>query len=88
MSNPPRGTGRVHYVHLEAVAVVLVEPLQTLDQEESRGQPDRTAPVRVAAKHAAERVAGPVVDTELFAVDLRRPRVVLVPQREPGDAEE
>ncbi len=78
----------MHYVHLEAVAIVLVEPLQTLDQEESRGKPNRTAPVRVAAEHATERVARPVVDTELFSVDLRRPRVVLVPQRESGDAEE
>lgn len=67
-------------VHLQAVAVVLVEALETLDEKEGRRQPDRTTPVRVASEHAAQRVTGPVVDAELLAVYLGRPRILLVPQ--------
>jgi hypothetical protein len=71
--------------HLESRSVVLIESLQTLDEEERRREPDRSSPVTVATEHAALRVSRPVVDAEFLAVDLHRPGILLVVTREPAN---
>jgi hypothetical protein len=46
-----------------------MEALQALYYEECRGHPKRPSPVAVTAKHAAQRIARPVFDAEVFSVD-------------------
>lgn len=70
----------------QRLAVVLVEALEGLDEEEVDREPDGTSPVRVAAEHARARVAWPVADAELLAVDVHLPRVLVVIEREPEQA--
>lgn len=69
--------------HLESRSVVLVESLETLDEEERRREPDWSSPVTVPSKHATLGISRPVVHAELLAVDFHRPRVLLVVTREP-----
>ena len=56
---------------LSVVAVEVVVALERLDQQIVHREPDRPAPVGVAAEHAGRRLAGHVVDAVLLAVDAR-----------------
>lgn len=71
----------------EVVAVVVVELLQALDDEEVDREPDGAAPVRVPAEHAGVGVAGDVADRERVAVRLEAVRVVAVEAGQAADAE-
>src|SRR5688572_31262528 len=51
----PAGAGRA--LHAEVVAVVVMKLLQRLDDEVVHREPDRAAPVRVAAEQAGVRLS-------------------------------
>ena len=69
--------------HFEVRSVVLVETLKRFDEQEGSSEPDRSTPVRVSSKHGRVRISRPVVNAELFSVDIHRPGVFLVITREP-----
>src|SRR6185503_12263438 len=54
---------------LVGVAEVMMKLLQRLDDQEVDGEPDRAAPVRVAAEQPAARFGRLVVDPVFRAVD-------------------
>jgi hypothetical protein len=54
---------------LHAVAVEMVILFERLDEQVIDRKPNRSAPVRVAAKHARSRFRGLVLDPVLGAVD-------------------
>src|SRR5215470_2851606 len=56
----PLGARRT--LHLQIAAVEVVVPLQRLDDEPVRREPDRAAPVRVAAEEACGRFTRGVLD--------------------------
>lgn len=62
----------------EAIAIILVEPLERLDEQKVDGEPDGASPVGVTTKHAGTGVTWPVADTEFFAVDIHREGVIVV----------
>lgn len=64
--------------HLEIFAIVLVEPLQTFDEQKVDRVPHWTAPVAVAAKHRTVTVAGPVADAEILPAYVHAERMFLV----------
>src|ERR1700761_5183430 len=50
--------------HLEAVAVEVVEALEAADEHKVDGEPDRAAPVGVAAVHVVVAFAGQITDAK------------------------
>ena len=58
-------------LHLEVVAQVVVEALQRLDQQEVHREPDRPAPVGVAAEESGAGFARLVVHPVLGAADVQ-----------------
>src|SRR5262245_2499906 len=60
----------------EVVAIIAVKPLQRLDEEKVDRHPDRTTPVRVAAKHSGGRVTGSIADAQPGAGMLKDIRVL------------
>src|SRR6516164_428724 len=52
---------------LEIVAVITVEPMQRLDNQEIHRHPDRTAPIGIAAEHARVCLPRDVADLEPVA---------------------
>ena len=95
---PPRQLGRdlpeverassepVGKRHLQRVAVEVVKLLERLDQEIVHGEPDRPAPVRVAAEETARRLGGLVVDAVIDAVRCEHVRMVPVIARQRAHA--
>src|SRR5437879_103663 len=71
---------------LERVAVVPVEPLERLDEEEVEGHPDRASPVRVAAEEPGRGLAGLVGDPFRDPVAGEPVRVIAVVRGERADA--
>src|SRR4030095_13740231 len=63
------GTGR--FGHLELVTQKIVVLLQRLDQQKVEREPDRAAPVGVAAEHAAGRFGRLVVEGESLTFDVQ-----------------
>src|SRR5258708_24587466 len=64
---------------LEVVAVIAVKAAKRGDDEEIERQPDRTAPVRVAAKLIASRLSGAVSDDAAMAVQRELVRLDRMP---------
>lgn len=62
----------------EAIAVILMESLERLDEQKVDGEPDGTSPIGVTTKHAGAGVTWPVADTKFIAVDVHREGVVVV----------
>src|SRR5207253_5671551 len=60
------GTGRT--LDLEVIAIIVMELLQRLDDEEIHGKPDRSPPVRVAAKQPTVRFRRLVRDRQIHAI--------------------
>ncbi len=60
---------------LEIIAIENVIPLERLDQQEIGGKPDRSAPVAVAAEHAAFAFARHVVDFVMLTAKLELERL-------------
>src|SRR3954465_10329763 len=60
------GTGRT--LDLELIAIIMMELLQGLDDQEVHGKPDRAPPVRVAAKQPTIRFRRLVCDRQIHAV--------------------
>src|SRR5678815_54646 len=54
---------------LEVIAVVVMELLQRFDDEEVDREPDRTAPVRVAAEQSRVGLGGQIANTQIHSVD-------------------
>lgn len=63
-----------------------METLQTFDEQEHHGKPDRTTPVAVATEHAGLRVVWPVGNTVGLAVDVHAVRVLAVVLGQRSDA--
>src|SRR5262249_36274961 len=72
----PSGAGRAF--HLQGVSVVEVVIVQCTNEKVVHRKPDRSAPVRVAAKKTVVRLAGHVLDAKLLAVDVEDIRVLQV----------
>jgi len=77
--------GRV--LHLEVVAVVVVEPLEGFDDEEVHRHPDRTAPVGIAPEQVATGFPGHVSDLEGLAIGLEPVGSLFMDLRQGTDAE-
>ncbi len=71
---------------LEVVAVIAVKAVERGDDEVVERQPDRTAPVRVAAELARRRLRGAVGDDAAMAVQREFVRLGCVPLGEGADA--
>src|SRR5437016_2764213 len=80
----PAGAGGK--LHREALAQVMVELLQRLDQEVVDREPDRPPPVGVAAEQPARRLRRLVADPIFGAVDLQHVGLVAVHAGERADA--
>src|ERR1700693_611113 len=75
----PTRTGRTF--HLQPIAIEMVVPLQCLDQQIVDGEPNRSAPIRVAAEEVGAGFAGMVVDAMLCAIRYKDARIFLVELR-------
>jgi hypothetical protein len=62
----------------------LMQSLQTLDDKERRGKPNRPSPITVTAKHATQGITRPIIDAEILSVDVHTVRMLFVVAREPG----
>src|SRR5258708_33274416 len=71
---------------LEVVAVIAMEAAKRGDDEEIERQPDRTAPVRVAAKLIGSRLSGAVSDDAAMAVQRELVRLDRMPLGKGADA--
>src|SRR5580704_11352695 len=65
----------------EIVAVIAVEAIQRLDQQEIDRHPDRPAPIGIAAEYPRPRLARLVTDAEPVAGMLEDERMLLVDLR-------
>src|SRR6516165_10607981 len=80
---PPRA-GRAF--DFEFVAVVVMELLQRFDEQVIDGEPDRSAPVGIAAEKVGVRLAGLISDGMGHAANPEYVRVVLMDLRNRADA--
>src|ERR1700730_13293143 len=81
------GAGSYRAFDLEIVAVIAVKPPQRFDDQRVYRHPDRTAPVRVAAKHPGGRISGDVADAQPGARMVEDIGVLSVHFGERADAE-
>ena len=70
---------------LEPVAVVAVELDQPAEDHDVHREPDRAAPVGVAAEHPGVRLGGQVVDAVLLPVPVEHARLLEVAARDRPD---
>ena len=66
---------------LEAVSIEMVVAFEGLEDEEVYRKPDRSTPVRVAAKEARSGFAGVIVDAVLGSTSVDDIRIILVKLR-------
>src|SRR5262249_14867195 len=78
------GSGRI--LDREAVAIEVVVALERLHQEEVEREPDRAAPVGVAAEQAGPRLRGCVLHAMFGAADAEDVGVLLVVARHRANA--
>src|SRR5207248_5343805 len=69
-------------LYREAIAEIVVKLLQGFDEQVVDGEPDRPAPVGIAAEEAAGRLGGLVPHAVAVAVELQHVWLVLVHSRE------
>src|SRR5271165_2705018 len=63
-------------LHFEVVAKIVMELLQRLNQQEIDREPDRPAPVGVAAKQSSGRFAGLIIDSIFGVAEPQHVRII------------